>query len=334
MKIGMLIRAYYNYKQALPEHFEWPLSVFRIAKMSLPKSLRFILLMCLMFSAGSQAMDIVKISAPSPKKPVGEDADSPSESARVTYKIDLVSRILKKTEKQFGPYDIRQFTIPMNRFRAFEELHSGENLNLYHGSESILGNSSSIVVPTPSSRGILNYRLLIVHRDNLEKFNNINSLEDLKRFTTTARPDWSTSTILESYGIKVSYSHSYDGMFNLLKHKRVDYILRAVPEALRELERRQDFNELTIVPVIAVVIPLPTYFHVSPSEPELAKRIDAGLQAMQADGELREVFDHYYKQYLQDAKMCERTLIYLDPADKARLEQLGDAVYRPCEELQ
>lgn len=287
---------------------------------------------CLLFVPAARAVDVVKIAAADKSRIAGNKGESLASDDRVAYRLALVTRILEKTQKQYGPYKVEHFTLPMNRFRAMEELQTGQNVNIYLGSESALGKSIATVIPIPASRGILNYRLLVVHKDTLEEHKAIKSLEDLRLLRTGARPDWTTSRIMEQQGFKVSYAHSYDGLFNLLKHKRVDYILRSATEAVPELARREDFGDLSILPNIAIVIPLFTYLHVSSSEARLIERIETGLRMMQTDGELKEIFDSYYKGYFLDVNMCERTLIYLDPADKAVLEQLGDAVYQPCEE--
>lgn len=288
----------------------------------------------LLLSQAGWALDVVKVAAANQNKNDARKTlnNTHAQDDRVIYRVGLLTRILEKTKAEFGPYQIEYFTLAMNRFRALEELQSGVNVNVYLGSESALGNSTAIVVPHPASRGVLNYRLLVVHKDSLAQFSAVKGFDDLKTFTTGVRPDWTSSKILERHGVAAKYAQGYDALFNLLKHKRIDYILRSPTEALPELERRQDFADFRVVPDIALVMPLLTLLHVSPSEPRLAQRLEAGLRQMHADGELKEVFDLYYREYFRQANICQRRLIYLDPADQDKLDQLGDTVYRPCEE--
>jgi len=76
---------------------------------------------------------------------------------------------------------------------------------------------------------------------------------------------------------------------------------------------------LAIEQTLLLVYRYPVFFYVSRNSPQLAKRLHAGLEQMQADGSFDRFFFDYYRPVLEQAKLPGRRVFYLDnlflPAD-------------------
>ena len=82
---------------------------------------------------------------------------------------------------------------------------------------------------------------------------------------------WSTTKILRAAGFNVVAGSSYDGLFWMLDHDRFDVFPRGVNEIFQEIEARRDsLPNLMIEPSLALYVPTPYYFFVSPQTPRLS----------------------------------------------------------------
>lgn len=71
--------------------------------------------------------------------------------------------------------------------------------------------------------------------------------------------------------------------------------------------------ELAIEQTLLLVYRYPVFFYVSRNSPQLAKRLHAGLEQMQADGSFDRFFFDYYRPVLEQAKLPGRRELWLDP---------------------
>lgn len=58
-------------------------------------------------------------------------------------------------------------------------------------------------------------------------------------------------------------------------------------------------------------MPLPIYFYVSPTLPELAERLQLGLKEMQNNGSMKNIFDKYFAVRMKKLHLSQRTIIEL-----------------------
>jgi hypothetical protein len=69
---------------------------------------------------------------------------------------------------------------------------------------------------------------------------------------------------------------------------------------------------MVIEPFLAIYIPSPTYFFVSPAHPELAKRIERGMNAIIEDGTFEIAFNLEFGDYIKLADMSRRKVFTFD----------------------
>lgn len=256
-------------------------------------------------------------------------------SAKEKYKFNIAKIAMEKTVAQYGPFKIEAVPIEMmTPIRAKEVLREGIKINVYTALTTNDWELNTIPVRIPIRRGILNYRLLLVHKNNTSLFTNVHTLEELKRLKVGSQLGWATTETLKAEGFNLVRGKKPDGMFYMLDGGRFDYLPRGINEVFNDIEQYKDKLEITVAPNIAINLPAPTYFFVSPSEPGLAKRLEAGLEIMVKDGSLKALFNEAYGDSLRMADLKSRRIITVKNSSLPPLTPLDrkELWYDPFEE--
>ncbi len=165
-------------------------------------------------------------------------------------------------------------------------------------------------VRLPLDKGLLGWRIAIVHQDKAEQFAMVQSAQDLRYFTAGQEHDWPDSDILRSNGLPVMTASQYDSLFRMLARKRFDYFPRGVAEAWSEVDEHPELP-LAVDRHLVLYYPAAEYFFVTRSKPYLAEHIRQGLLRAQADGSFDQLFHAHFDPLLQRAKLAERRVIEL-----------------------
>ncbi|MBW8191052.1 transporter substrate-binding domain-containing protein [Neiella marina] len=228
--------------------------------------------------------------------------------------LQVLDEAMKASEDQFGPYFIEITDTRLREQRAVVRLESGTVENVHFGLTSKELERRLLPIRIPIRMGVLNYRLLLIHKDEQARFANIKTLEQLKQLKIGLGAHWVTRQVLEPQGFEVvpSTTSTGLGLFKMLNNKRFDYTVRGPHEVFHELERfKLDAPDIMIEPNLALHIVAPYYLFVSPKEPELAKRIEAGLVALNESGRLRELFLKYHQRDIGQAHIEQRHIIQI-----------------------
>jgi hypothetical protein len=167
-------------------------------------------------------------------------------------------------------------------------------------------------VRIPIFKGLLGFRICVLHEDNKNILANVNTLSDLKKFTFGQGRAWTDTDILRTNGFNVE-TGTYEGLFMMTDGKRFDIFPRGVHEPWAELAARPDLK-LTIDENIMLVYKMPFYLFVNPKKPELAEALERGLMLAIDDGSFDEFFynDPYIQNTLAAAKIKNRRVIELN----------------------
>lgn len=259
-----------------------------------------IALLWLSFVNNAFALDVVKLNP-----------GRSSSDIRSLFKIETIETALKLTEAEYGVYKLEVDDALTTNARAIQELQTGEKINTFVALTNQTWEENTIAVKVPIRRGILNYRLLMVHKDSLDKFKDVQNINDLKELNVGLLRDWETTSVMRKNKFRVALSHSYNGLFSVLANKRIDYIPRGVNEIYDEIAQNPDKDILMVEPNLALYIPAVTYIFVSPKNERLAERLTKGLEKMVASAQLTELFDKYYAKKIEQANLADRRIIYL-----------------------
>lgn len=228
------------------------------------------------------------------------------QQARYAYGAKLLDLANSKLDT---PYEIiapeRQ---SMNEARGELEVIAGR-LDLEWMSTNEARESQMIPIRIPIYQGILGLRLLLVTKEKHPDISKISSIRELRAYTGGHGKHWGDLPVYAANSLKVVTHVKYEKLFELLKIGRFDYFHRGVNEIWGELEAHQ--NELSIADNLMLFYPHPVYFFVSKHRPELAKQLELGLTRAIADGSFEQLFLATQSQYINQAKLENRSLIVL-----------------------
>lgn len=272
----------------------------------------------LLWSTALLAHDLVIVNKPESEQ-----------DRRNDYSFEVLREALKKTQARFGSFEFRQADLVMLRAklshaasnpvfqasndRLLFEIKRGELVNVAPQVTRPEWEKEALPVRIPVDLGLLSYRIFLINREDQPKFSAIQNVDQLKRLRAGTGETWSTYRVLQHHGFTQMTFNTYEGMFQMLAARRFDYITRGVNEAFLELDGRRDkYPGMAVEEDIALFVPSPRYFFVSPSRPRLAQRIEAGLKIMLRDGSLQDIFLRHHGQMIQSTRFCERRIFRID----------------------
>jgi len=202
---------------------------------------------------------------------------------------DLLTLILKRTEKTFGPCNIVHMEDELTRIRSAVRIKGDQGVDLYWASTTIEREAMLQPIRIPLLKGLMGYKIFLIHKDNQKAFSQVTNLSQLQNFRAGQGADWPDVEILLSNDISVSVSANYESLFKMLSAKRFDFFPRGANQILSELRHNKD-KDIIIEPRLVLTFSSPVYFFVSKKNDALAKRIEQGLREMLDDGSYDEFF--------------------------------------------
>lgn len=233
---------------------------------------------------------------------------------RQQYEREVLEAVLNATITEFGDFKI---TETLTEYPGIQESLVFKEKN-HHLFVTIAGNQKfkdddMIVIAKPIAKNLLGYRIPIIQKKDAEKFRAISASEQLKELAHGIPETWSDATIFRHNGYKVTEEGDFDDVFERLVSGNFDYTAFGANEVRSVFENRAFKHEtLSIETNLMLFYPFPLVFYVNPDMPDLAKRIDVGLEAIIKSGELDAIFDRYYANIVQVLNLESRTLFLLE----------------------
>jgi hypothetical protein len=236
---------------------------------------------------------------------------------RDDYQAAALTLALQKTTPVYGPFSVMRVLDSMSTSRARLEIRSGKRLNVHAGPWRDMDAGDPLershLIGTPVMGGLLGYRRLIVRKEDLPKFKAINEAQ-LKKLVAGQGRRWVDVAVLRHNGYQVEDSGNLATLLDMLVNQRFDYLPISVVEADSLLLQAQLADQLALVPELMLYYPLPVVYYVSPSEPKLAERLEAGLAVAKRDGSLDELTARHFKKEIQQVKAsASRCFILSNP---------------------
>ncbi len=219
----------------------------------------------------------------------------------------ILKRVLDVTKQKYGEARFKYTKYVMSRTRSLIEMETGDNIHVMAVHPKKDWDENTICVQFPLRRGLLSYRLFLIKEKSQQMLSNINTLEELKKVPTGSRTQWSITNALEVSGFNLIEGLKYDALFAMLDRDRFITFSRGISEVFSELDvYKQKFPDLVIEKDLLLYVYIPTYFYVSPVKPDLAKRIEDGLQILEKSGELEQIFQRFHSDKIKKANLESR----------------------------
>lgn len=209
---------------------------------------------------------------------------------------DILTLAISKSDEASN---IRMNTIDeaLTEARMMEYVKAG-NLSVMWSGTQMRYEEEMLPIRVPILKGMLGHRIFIIREGDQAKFNNINTLADLKRIPLGQGRFWGDTLVLKDAQMNVVDPVKYESLFHMLEGERFDFFPRALHEPWNEVQRWEDLN-LAIENNILLVYPFALYFFVAPDNQYLANVIEQGFRRAIADGSYNKLF--YSNEVIKDA---------------------------------
>lgn len=232
---------------------------------------------------------------------------------RQSYYVKLLTLVLDKTAAEYSVAQLKPTEKIMRQARAIKQLTQKQDIDIFWTVTSLAREKELLPIRIPLLKGMLGYRVLMIRKEDSDKFAAIDSLEELKIFSAGQGHDWPDTKILQANLLKVTTASNYNGLFSMLDAKRFDFFPRGINEAWQELAM-QNNSALMIEQHLLLHYPSPIYFFVNKDNQQLAKRIEKGLMLAIEDGSFDQLFYGHsaHKSMFAVAQLETRTIIPLN----------------------
>lgn len=230
---------------------------------------------------------------------------------RHEYPLALLAHFLALTEEEFGPCELVEMGA-LSQKREIAWLKDNE-LDVSWLPAITALNESLLYVPVPIRKGLLGWRVLLIHKDNVDAFKNVNSLADLQAFNAGFGAAWGDLPVMQHNLETVTTSAGYESLFEMLDYKRFDFLSRSFSEAFDEVYARAEQQpNIVIEPRIALRYPEAHFFYFSNQSGHIKKRIEEGFKKSIQEGSFNIIFYGYYGEYIDKVRMFDRLILDLD----------------------
>jgi hypothetical protein len=237
------------------------------------------------------------------------NAPESERDVRYDYHWEILRTALERTAARWGPFRLVRSEPMSERRQAFELAQATGMLTVMYLSTTPEMEKKLIPVRIPVDRNLGGYCVLLIRKEDRGRFAAVRTLDDLRRFKIGLGYGWIDVDILRASGFEVVTGSSYEGLFEMLVHRRFDAFLRAATEVLDEYALRRDaLPGLFVEEHVLFYYPLPMYFWFAPTSEgrRLAARAEAGMRLMMADGTYDAIFDRYQRHKIEALRLKDR----------------------------
>lgn len=226
------------------------------------------------------------------------------------YSVKMIQLALQHIDKKYKLVVTKE---PYSQVKIMEEVANG-NLDLFWNSSDSQKEETFTPIRICLYKGLLGNRIFIINKANQSKFDQVKTLDDLKKLTIGQGKSWADTKILKANGFKLVTTNKYESLFFMVEGGRFDAFSRGVHEPFGELEAHPQLKDLTVEKHLMLVYRMPFYLFVNKQNKALAKDLEAGLNAAIADGSFDQTFfgDPSVQDVLAKADMKNRRSFFLE----------------------
>ncbi|PCK30956.1 transporter substrate-binding domain-containing protein [Pseudoalteromonas piscicida] len=250
--------------------------------------LLWLVLSCILFSAKAQETSEIRISA-------GADP----------YIIELLTLALSYHSEPSRLVSVR--SIP-TQDRALRLLGEPGGLDISWLVTNSQREQVARAIRIPLVKGILGYRIPLVHQDNRDLLKPVRYIGDLRGITFGLRHDWPDREIFEQNGLTVTAFTQEASGYEMLTKKRFDIL----PSDLISIETVVNEPQLVADQNVVFYYPSAVYFFVAKANQQLHSKLRRGLKSALQDGRFEALFLQYFSTRLEKLDLKNKTVIELD----------------------
>ncbi len=204
-----------------------------------------------------------------------------------SYEISVLEMALSHAD---GDHKLEIVPYPnSSQKRIIETLKSQpDKTNVFFTANSPERDSELLRVNIPLTRGLLGHRVLVIKKENLNKFEKLKSLKELQTLSIGSGLGWAENEILRAAGFRIAEA-TYKRLWPMLDAGRFAAFHRGIQEYSIELDQRPEY-ELTTLPEVMITFPFDYFFFVSQKNRNLHDILEQGLLNAYNSGAFMENF--------------------------------------------
>lgn len=175
----------------------------------------------------------------------------------------------------------------------------------------------------PIYRGLSGWRLFFIQKNAQSRFNQVHSLDDLRKLVAGMGYDWPDTTIMANSGFQLLTAPRRSNLLRMLNHGRIDYFPRGAFEIWAEQPEAQQ-QSVVIEQQLALHYPTACYIFVSRDDKELAQVLEKAFTAAVDDGSFNTLFYQHFGKGLHKARFHERRIMHIPNTQLPKEAMLDD----------
>ena len=195
--------------------------------------------------------------------------------------------------------------------KSIRQLKENREINVIWSMTNPQREQDLLPIRIPISKGLIGWRIAMIHRDNIDKFSAVTSLRELLSFTAIQGQSWPDTKILQANGFNVLTVSEFPEARAALLRKDGDFFPRSVIEVMLEMNSIDSNSDFVLDKEFIVQYPAAMYFFVNNSNKTLAQLIETGLRRAIESGEFDALFERSFKDVLTTLEVGERELFRL-----------------------
>jgi ABC-type amino acid transport substrate-binding protein len=234
---------------------------------------------------------------------------------RYNYHWEILQTALEKTKAQYGSYIMKPSQTMPEKRQVFELKYATGKLTVMFLGTNPEFEKELVPVRIPVDKNLAGYMVFLIREEDQPKYDNVNSLEDLRKLKIGLGFGWIDVKILEYNKFKVVTGSSYEDLFKMLVNKRFDVFSRSAVEILNEYKQHKtQMPGIEIENKLLSYYPLPMYFWFSNTDEgkRLAKRAEEGMLMMIQNGTYDKIFMKYFGNTFKQLDLKSRKMFSIE----------------------
>ncbi|OJF67500.1 amino acid ABC transporter substrate-binding protein [Alteromonas sp. V450] len=228
---------------------------------------------------------------------------------RTQYPVALLKLALDKTGVN---YELKPSDRILLTGKAMRQLRENREVNIVWSMTDSQREKELTPIRIPIAKGLIGLRVFAVSTDKKSKFDNLLSLNDMRRLVPIQGEEWPDTKILQANGFNVFTVPDYREAYAMIIQGKGDFFPRSVMEINAELQAQGSSKGLHLEENFALYYPTAMYYFVSASNKILANLIETGLKRAIDDGSFEALFQSTYSPILASLDIDERKIFTLE----------------------
>lgn len=229
-------------------------------------------------------------------------------SQRRKYFVELLELALTKSGQ---PFQLNTVLLPqMSENRSNKYLQAGR-YDVHWLMTNNNHEADLLPVRIPLYKGLIGWRLMLIHKDNQKEFASIDSLAKLKEKKAVHGLGWPDTNILVINDFNLRTSLDWLSLYRLLESKQADYFPRGVVEITNEINNLAN-DDIVIEEHLALRYYAAYYFFVHQDNQQLAHLLERGLNLAIEDGSFDALFNRYFATAIASADLNQRLTLHIN----------------------